>query len=238
MAKVRVENGSVFERYEKKYLLNETQRLEIMESLGDRMQQDTYGLHTICSLYYDTEDFAIIRRCLEKPGYREKLRLRSYGIPTSESVVYLEQKKKLGQITYKRRMPITLSEAEAYFNDSVLPTEQGQIFREISWFASQRTLGAKLLVSYDRIALFGREDNNFRVTFDTGIRWRREELSLRLGDAGVPLLDSGACLMEVKTLDALPLWFARILTGFKLYPTSFSKYGTIYQEHLARKESV
>lgn len=238
MAKAKVESGSVFERYENKYLLNGAQYQKLTERLREYMKQDSYGLHTICTIYYDTDDYAVIRRCLEKPKFKEKLRLRSYGVPTQDSVVYLELKKKFCGITYKRRVPLRLSELRDYFSRGSAPAEKGQIFEEIDWYIKRLPLKAKVLICYDRTAWFGLEDSKFRVTVDANIRWRDYDLLLDKGDCGFPLLLPETYLMEVKTLDALPLWFVRILSELKIYPTSFSKYGTIYQKHLGAKEEI
>ena len=239
MPKVKIESGSVFERYENKYLLDPRQYQRLPELLGEHMEQDQYGLHTICTLYYDTDDYAIIRRCLEKPKFRQKLRLRSYGVPAPNSVVYLELKKKMNGITYKRRVPLPLSEAQDYFlNGGVPADEEGQIFREIDWYVKQMPLKAKVLICYDRVALFGLDDPDLRVTIDANVRWREDHLALDKGDQGRPLFRPAAYLMEIKTLHALPVWLVQGLSKEKIYPVPFSKYGTIYQEYLEAKGEI
>ena len=236
MAKVKIESPAVFERYEKKYILKKEQYEKLLENLNGHLEQDEYGKHTICTIYYDTDDYVNIRRCLEKPKFREKLRLRSYGIPTADTTVFLELKKKLAEITYKRRVPLSLIDVEKYFTYDTPPFDRGQIFQEIHWYVRQKPFKPKVLISYDRIALNGIKDPTFRVTFDTDIRWRDYDLSLNKGDYGSMLFEPEMYLMEVKTLNALPLWFVNILTGLKIYPSSFSKYATIYQEYLGLKE--
>ena len=92
----------VFARYEKKYKLTLSQYAALRRWLQDRMEVDSYGLHTICNIYYDTPDFQLIRTSLEKPVYKEKLRLRSYGVPGGDTPVFVELKKKLDGVVYKR----------------------------------------------------------------------------------------------------------------------------------------
>lgn len=232
MAKVKIEKGSVFERYESKYLLSVYQHQGLRSCLQSRMEQDQYGLHTICTIYYDTADYAVIRRCLEKPNFKEKLRLRSYGIPVPGSTVYLELKKKMAGVTYKRRVPLPLAQAKGYLAGGLMPDGQMQILGEIDWYLHRQPLQPKVLICYDRIALFGLEDPDFRVTFDANIRWRDDDLLLEHGDYGSLLLPPKTFLMEVKTMNALPIWFAALLAQWKIYPLSFSKYGNIYQEYL------
>lgn len=224
---------SVFERYEKKYMLTHGQYETLRHMLGDWMAADEYGKHTICNLYYDTESFSLIRRSLQKPNYKEKLRLRSYGVPGREDGVFVELKKKLAGVVYKRRVRMELGEAMDYLAGGVRPRQEGQIVREVDWFMQQNSRPAPAaFIGYDRIALYGLEDANFRVTFDTGLRWRDEDLDLSHGDCGAPLLPRDRVLMEIKIPGAMPLWMSRILDAAGVYPISYSKYGACYMEHL------
>lgn len=223
---------TVFNRYEKKYLMPEAVYRELRTRLAPHMQVDSYGLHTICNIYYDTPDDLLIRRSIEKPVYKEKLRLRSYGIPGPDSRVFLEIKKKYEKVVNKRRIGLTLQEAYDYVERGIRPREESQILREIDFFLSRYELVRGLYLAYDRVALFGREDSEFRVTFDRNIRSRRARMGLEEGDGGELLLPSGWVLMESKVPGATPLWFTHILSELSLYTTSFSKYGNIYKiEH-------
>lgn len=233
MSKVKIDSGAVFERHEKKYLVHPSQYACLSERLEPYMARDRYGLHTICSLYYDTDDYSIIRNSLDKPKFKEKLRLRAYGTPGEMDAVYIELKKKFDGVTYKRRIRLPLCEARAYLNDGAQPSgADPQILGEINWFLTQKRPSAKVLLCYDRIALFGRENPNLRITFDADIRWRTERLNPSLGDYGTQLIGPGERVMEIKTTDALPLWLCDVLSGLELYPQSFSKYGTVYREYL------
>ena len=186
---------SVFNRYEKKYLMPEDVYRELRLRLLPYMQEDQYGLHTICNIYYDTPDSELIRKSIEKPVYKEKLRLRSYGIPALDSAVFLEIKKKYKQIVNKRRIQLLLQEAYDYLERGIVPQKDSQILREIDFFMSRYRLTESLYLAYDRIALFGRQDAAFRVTFDHNIRSRRDQMHLGKGglrgtaSAGGILLD-------------------------------------------------
>lgn len=144
--------------------------------------------------------------------------------------MFVELKKKVGGIVYKRRIALPAARADAFLRGEV--SVPGQIAREISWF--QRMYGAqpRVLIAYDRTAFAGVTEPGLRVTFDTGIRWRTDHLSLTAGDGGAPLLGDGRILMELKTPDACPLWLSRALSQAGARATSFSKYGTCYREHL------
>lgn len=235
MAKTRIDTSSIFERFEKKYLVTAEQYRALKETIDQYMQMDIYGRHTICSLYYDTSDYAVIRRCQEKPNFKEKLRMRSYGVPQHAGTVYLELKKKLAGITYKRRVAMPLNEAKIFMHSGITQLPQSQITKEIAWYRTQKKLQESVLICYERIALYGKEDPGLRITFDANIRWREENLSLDKGDYGTSLLPN-LQLMEVKTMHALPMWLNKALSQLQIYPTSFSKYGTICNKHMQNKE--
>ncbi len=221
---------TVFNRYEKKYLIPEQVYLELRDRLAGYMKEDEYGQYTICNIYYDTADDLLIRRSIEKPKYKEKLRLRSYGVPTLDSKVFLEIKKKYKKIVNKRRIQLPLRDAYAYLEDGIRPDMDSQILREIDFFLDRYSLKPRLYLAYDRIALSGREDAEFRVTFDRRIRSRRVNTGLEQGDAGTLLLPGNWYIMESKIQGAAPLWFSGLLADMKIYTTSFSKYGNIYKK--------
>lgn len=223
-----------FKRVEKKYLLNKKQYEKLQERLEPYMQLDEYGLHTICNIYYDTDQFDLIRTSIEKPPYKEKLRLRSYGVPKEGGKVFLEIKKKFKGVVYKRRISLTLEEAEAYLDKGGTLPRDGQIEREIDYFVKFYNPKPKMYIAYDREAYFGKEDNSLRITFDQNIRSREEDLQLEMGDAGKLLLDREYRLMEIKVSGAFPMWLARMLSELEIYPTSFSKYGNIYKQNSER----
>ena len=222
----------VFARYEKKYKLTLSQYAALRRWLQDRMEVDSYGLHTICNIYYDTPDFQLIRTSLEKPVYKEKLRLRSYGVPGGDTPVFVELKKKLDGVVYKRRVSLPLREAKRYLAYEGRPDLDCQILREIDWALARYPLEPKAFIAYDRIALFGREDPDLRITFDCNLRWRDALLDLSQGDWGQPLLDKQEILMEAKLPAAMPLWLSHVLDRLQIRQTSFSKYGACYQQNL------
>ena len=222
----------VFNRIEKKYLLTAESYACLRKALAPYMEEDEYGLHTICNIYYDTADYRLIRRSIEKPVYKEKLRLRSYGIPQADSRVFLEIKKKYDKVVNKRRISLSLEEAYRYLEEGVRPKKDSQILREMDFFLQRYPLQKGLYLAYDRLALSGREDPDFRLTFDTDIRCRWEDMALERGDHGRPLLPEGYRLMESKVMGSTPLWFSALLASLRIYPASFSKYGYFYKEKL------
>lgn len=219
---------TVFKRTEKKYIITLNQRKQLLELISSQICSDKFGESTVRSLYFDTDDFRLIRNSIDKPVYKEKLRLRSYSTPKADSNVFLELKKKYKGVVYKRRETLKYSEAMNYLNTRSKPIDT-QIMKEIDWTMNYYNgLKPKMFIAYDRTAFYSKEDSNLRITFDKNVRFRNYDLELGKGSYGNLILDSGLFIMEIKILNSMPLWLSNALTKLKIYPSSFSKYGTAY----------
>ena len=219
---------NVMKRYELKYLLNPEQTEYLRRKLNGHMEIDQYGRTQIASLYYDTPSFRLIRTSLEKPLFKEKIRLRSYGLATEDSPVYLELKRKADDIVYKRRVEMTVPQAGQFFAGETCPCD-GQINREITTFRDYyKTLAPACLIICDRTAYF-EPGGDLRLTIDENPRYRMDRLTLTESMEGYPLLDRGWTILEVKVQDAMPLWLVKILSAAKVRKSSFSKYGEAYR---------
>ncbi|MEI5992494.1 polyphosphate polymerase domain-containing protein [Candidatus Enterococcus mansonii] len=231
---VKLKNS--FQRREKKYALTMESYQKLRKKLVPHMQEDEYGLHTIISVYFDTKNDEMIRHSISKPAYKEKFRIRSYGLPNEDSEVFLEIKKKVNGVVYKRRVALNYQLAQTYIQHphSVIleATKDQQIKQEIDWLLARKKLEPKVMIAYDRRALFDSQNSDFRVTFDFNIRYRKAQFPYRLDDKGERVAPEIDVLMEVKALGAYPLWFSEILTELKIFPTSFSKYAQTYQRYL------
>ena len=222
-------NGYTFERRELKYRITDAQRAALEAAFGARMVPDEHGESTICNIYYDTADHRLIRASLEKPAYKEKLRLRSYGIPGDGSMVFPEIKKKAQGIVYKRRVSMPYAQAISFLAGKSSAPE-GQIYRELRWMlASYPHLTPKVFLSYERDSWQGIEQSALRLTLDREIHYRTERLDLQHDTSGDDILQPGQTLMEVKIPGAAPLWLSHALSALWIFPTSFSKYGEAYQ---------
>jgi hypothetical protein len=238
---------STFKRYEKKFLLTQLQYKELIIQLKNFMEPDAFckegNSYCINNIYYDTWDNQVIRNSLSKPYYKEKLRLRSYGTPAGANTkVYLELKKKIGGIVNKRRAEMTLQAAIAFLNTGIREKTNNymneQVLDEISFFLKNNPVEPAVYIGYERIAYFGKEDRDFRITFDQNIMTRRNALSLTEDAYGQQLLENGQYLMEVKIEGAFPIWLTRILADLKIYSTSFSKYGNEYKYHVFEENTL
>lgn len=226
----------VFKRVEKKYLLTKEQYEGLMPLINEYMRGDEYGESTICNIYYDTPNNRLIRLSLDKPVYKEKLRLRTYGAPNENTTAFVEIKKKYQGIVYKRRISMKYSEAMAFTKDRMPPVKDSQIAHEITWLLNYYDgIAPAMVLTYDRTAYFAKNDPNLRITFDKNILWRDYDIDLLLGIYGNSILPEGCRLMEVKIPDAMPLWLAHKFDELKIVPTSFSKYGKAYETLLNRQ---
>lgn len=231
----------VFNRVEHKYIIDGSTYKKIREQLKDYMYEDGFstdgGFYTICNIYYDTDTDELIRKSIEKPVYKEKLRLRSYGKAKADTKVFLEIKKKFKGTVNKRRTVLTLKEAYDFVQTYKQPEYQAymnkQVLNEMEFFLNHYRPVPKVFIAYDRSALFCKDDPELRITFDTNIRARRENLRLDASTDGELLLEADKWLMEIKVKDAYPLWLVDILNKNGLFKTSFSKYGTEYVKHIS-----
>ena len=221
---------TVFERYELKYLLTEAQKQKIFAAMEAFMQPDRYGWTTIRNLYYDTDNCLLIRRSVEKPVYKEKLRIRSYSQATADDTVFVELKKKYKSVVYKRRIPMQNKDAIKWLAGEYHPDDPTQIAEEIDYFLSfYGALAPKVFLSYRRQAYYAKDGSDFRITFDDQILCRQTDLSLQSDVYGTEILPAGQVLMEIKCSGGIPLWMTKVLSEEKIYKTSFSKYGTAYK---------
>ena len=223
---------TVMQRYEWKYILTAEQTAFFCERLNGHMEPDAYGLTTISSLYYDTPDKRLVRASLEKPEFKEKIRLRAYGPATDRTPVFLELKRKAFGVVYKRRVQATIPEVRRFFEGTLDLDENGQIDREITYFRNYyKKLVPSCMILYDRTAYY-EPDGDLRLTIDRNPRYRMDALTFDHAPVGIPLLDPGESILEIKVQDTIPLWLLRIFSEGKIRRGSISKYGEAYRREL------
>ncbi len=232
MAAVVTKPVVVMKRYEVKYILSPEQTEFIKEKIKGHMELDQFGITSIASLYYDTPNFRLIRTSIEKPQFKEKIRLRSYGLATQDSPVFLELKRKAYGIVYKRRVQSKIPLVKKFFDGEGDICAGGQINKEITYFRDYyNNLVPACLIIYDRMAYF-EPDGDLRLTIDHNPRYRMSDLRLDKSMDGISLLPEGYTILEIKVQGAFPLWLLEILGEGKMYKNSFSKYGAAYKQHL------
>ena len=220
---------TVFKRYELKYLLTKDQKKLVLRAMEPQMALDQYGRTTIRNIYFDTDTYRLVRRSIEKPAYKEKIRIRSYSQATADSTVFVELKKKYQKVVYKRRLPLCEADAMAWVcRENPCPVNT-QISREIDYFIDfYGKLKPTVFLSYEREAYYDKGGGDFRVTFDDNILCRQTDVNLCSYVYGTPILPEGKVLMELKCSGGIPLWMVEVLSRERIDKTSFSKYGTAY----------
>ena len=229
---------SIFKRCEKKYLITKDNAAILQMLLRQHMEID--GEYLVQNFYYDTADWEIIRESIEKPLYKEKLRLRFYGQFEADSQGFLELKKKFKGISYKRRIAFPLCELKSRSIREIVSTHNSQISREIGFYLQNRAVYEKIHIAYNRMAFFGVKDRELRLTFDKNILF---SLDMNRFDAydykiGYPILDQNQMVMEIKTPYAIPLWLSRVLSEMHIFPRSLSKFGACYTGHILKYQGL
>ena len=233
---------NVMQRIEMKYVLNKAQLEYLKEALKEHMKVDQFGQTSIASIYYDTPDYRLIRTSIEKPVFKEKIRLRAYGLVKENDNVFLEVKRKADGLVYKRRKIVTEEMANKFFNDECDKKCEDQIGKEIMYFKNYyKKLMPAFMVIYDRTA-YEEINGDLRLTIDENARYRTDHLDLHTSMDGTPLLDEGSAILEIKVQEVMPLWLVSILSKGQIYQTSFSKVGEAYKKeilsNLERKQNV
>lgn len=230
---------TVFKRYELKFLITHNQKEAILSAMEPYMQLDSYGESIIRNVYFDTDNFRLIRRSIERPMYKEKLRVRSYSQVGQQDTVFVELKKKFDQIVYKRRLPLPHQQAKDWLTDKRSCPVDTQISREIDYFRQfYGKLKPSVFLSYRRFAYFDKNGGDFRITFDDNILCRQDDLNLSSPVYGQPILDPELVLMEIKCSGGIPLWMTKTLSDMKIYKTRLSKYGTAYEKLIFNKKQL
>ncbi len=238
---------ATFKRHEKKYLITKAVRDELMPLLLEHMELDEYCLggkeYRIYSIYYDTVNHDVIRANSQGMSYKEKMRIRSYYPHNApDDTVFMELKKKCNGIGNKRRIKLKNREVAPFVKDGVLPETKdylsSQVARELAYFLKVNRVQPALYVQYDRLALFGKEDKDFRITFDRNVRVRREHFAFGEREEDELLLPDDPFIMEIKILGAMPLWLSRLLSEKEIYSRGFSKYGVKYRRDAEQKKLV
>ena len=228
-----------FRRVEKKYIINKKQYELILKGIKNEMDLDPHGKSTICNLYLDDDNYSLIKNSLQKPVYKDKVRIRSYNLADLESDVYVEVKKKYDGIVSKRRIKAKLKDVYSYLNkEKSIPHKNSQVGKELDYYFKYYNLHPTAYITYDREAYYARNDKGFRITFDTNIQARDYDLGLDKGIYGNKIFDKDKILMEVKTLGGIPIWFVKMMSEYEIRQGHFSKYGATYLKIIKEKEEI
>lgn len=232
-------DGKVFNRIEKKYLITNNDKKELLKSIRKNMKKDNYHKSKVINLYFDTDNYDLIIQSIDQPIFKHKLRARSYG---RYDRVFLEIKTKIREKDmnpgFKRRVMITHSDFDEFIagkitmeklaKRSIETNNDIQIAREVDYYFKHFKLKPKIMVIYNRESY--KDENGLRITFDEDLKYRTEDLSFnkRKRDK-IYFKDERCIILEVKAHGVLPLWLVHEFSRLHIYPQQFSKVGKIYQ---------
>lgn len=221
-------NENIFKRVEQKYIITQEQKEQLLEKLKTYIEKDEYYKSTINNIYFDNENNDLIINSIEKPPFKVKLRLRSYNTPKLDDYVFLEIKDKYKGIVGKRRIKLTLREFYDYLEKGTI--KDNQIMKEIDYYFKLYKLKPYIFLAYDRECYHENNNKSLRITIDSNLRSRQDNLNLEYGSNGNNYFKDNKYIMEIKVLDSMPLWLVKSLSELKIFPTSFSKIGSIYKK--------
>ena len=229
-----MDNLYTFKRKENKYLITPQQHDALLEMIGEHLKEDEFGESTVINTYLDTPTRCLIRRSIEATEdglpYKEKLRIRSYGIPAEDGKVFIELKKKFKGIVYKRRIAAAPRKAEAYLKEGELP-EESQIMKEIDYTMNKYGRPQPfMMVIYERKGWFDKDQPCLRITFDRNTRYRADDLSYEYGTGGRLLFTDDTRILEIKTSGAYPQWLCEALDKLNIRKRSFSKIAAAFKK--------
>lgn len=229
-----------FKRIERKYVISESQKRELEKVLIQHMNYDKFCQngknYWIQNIYYDTINNSLIEKSIAKPKYKAKVRVRHY---VGNDIYFVEWKQKTNSIVSKRRISLTKNEFDNFFVKQKLPIRQNyldnQIINEFNYFLSKNAIFPALYLSYNRIAMFDKQDSEFRLTMDNKIYGSRTNFQWDQKNPDIKILDDGRYILEIKLNHNFPLWLASTLSKLKIFHQSFSKYGEEYKNYLRSK---
>ncbi|MFA7674409.1 MAG: polyphosphate polymerase domain-containing protein [Clostridia bacterium] len=225
----------VFNRYEEKYIMNSEQFKAFLHKADIYAKPDEHctngDMYSVTNIYFDNDNYDLVRMSNQKPYYKQKVRLRGYSGIKPEDFVYLEVKKKVGGLVNKRRTCITLREAADYIDLGRIPRRISnmQVFNELDYLFSLYDLKPKMMLCYDRIAYNSKGGHDIRITVDNNIRFKKSGINMCDTAGLIKLTDDDTWIVEIKTGDSIPLWCTRILSEMDVISSSFSKYGNAYE---------
>lgn len=234
------------ERIENKYLIATPRVESLRNALAPYLYWDRYSeeredkKYTVKSIYFDTNRLDFYQEKLSGLKKRKKLRIRGYNELSSDSQVFLEIKRKNGQLISKNRAPLMykhLSElmlengVEAY----IISDGDGQNMssaRSFLYYMRTMRLIPTIKIFYEREAHYARTNPYMRITLDSNLR---SSLQVGLGvlydDRNMIYALPNQTILEIKTNGGYPDWLQQVLARFDLQLEAVSKYTNCMDTH-------
>jgi len=238
----------IFRRLEYKYFVPYERLGALRRRFSAGMQHDgfsktrEFGRYTVRSIYFDTPRFLFYNEKMQGVKNRKKLRIRTYDTPGSDKAAFFEIKNKFSRVIFKERVMTALAEAPALLNGDaarVMNRMTGLDQRVMGKFLlifNKLNLEPKVLVTYEREALQGLDDERLRVTFDMNVRsYVYPEVEDIFRDEDMSAINDRCFILEIKFDEIIPLWVRRIVSDYDLRQQPISKYCEGLDEWLSLK---
>ena len=228
----------MFKKKEYKYYV----RLELFKALRERflqhMRHDPHCRdraeqnYNVRSIYFDTPRLLFYYEKLDGLKIRKKLRIRTYNSLSDDSIAFFEIKRKFGNTILKERAKVPLEEAPNLMNGANLHLinektnfQERAALNKFIYLTKKLDLESQTLITYEREALFGIDDDTVRVTFDLNVRsYPRPDLDQIFREQDLRTITDKHFILEMKFYDRMPFWSRQILRDFSLRKQSISKY--------------
>lgn len=233
-------------RYELKYVMDWSTYFRMKKDIEVLFKKDPFGdkngKYNVISLYYDTPALKFFQEKIDGEERRVKLRLRTYvhkdRIDNKRRMkqpdVFIEIKKKINKNVLKKRVYLDEKKAREFIENpslgkpfmKLVDKKGKETLREVEYLKSIFKLKPTIVVSYTRQAFVSKDNLNVRVTFDSNIRYRRRDFSLKMKGGDNYLLPPNLLVMEIKYTDYFPLWLVQLIQKYECGIRTFSKYCT------------
>ncbi len=166
---------------------------------------------------------------------RRKLRVRTYNTHQTDSIAFVEIKRKFGRVGYKDRLMLPLEKVDHAMNGVKPEVALGNnpsfsdrsVLGKIRYLLNMKRLHPVVLVTYEREAFIGQRDPTARVTFDCNIRSLLNPTMKQLFDEeSLVQFEDHQFVLELKFNEAMPTWMAFLIRKLNLSSESYSKYCT------------
>ena len=215
-------------RHELKYFINPAEIEVLRARLRPVLTMDKHCVggrpYVIRSLYFDDIDDTAYYDKVAGVMARDKYRIRIYR--HSDKEIFLERKRKLGDLIQKSSVQITRRLCDQIISGDPrgLQTSKNPLLQDMYVQMRTRLLRPAVIVDYEREAyLHPAED--VRITFDLNLRSGLH--STDLFNANIPTIcphDENVQILEVKFNNYLPTYIQALLSGIQADRSAVSKY--------------
>jgi SPX domain protein involved in polyphosphate accumulation len=227
-----------------KYLLPMEMLPKVRDFLMPYMRLDKFAGskndpdYTVRSIYFDTRKLKFYHEKKDGLQKRIKVRIRSYNTYSTESIAFLELKRKDGVYIFKNRFPVFVNQLKDVLNGGVFENEVALKSREkdremFLYQMNSKSLIPVVLVVYEREAYHCKFNPDLRITFDKNVRSVKPQSSISIFEKdNFEMTFRNKFVLELKYNKQFPGWLISMIKNLHLQSCSVSKYALSIDKHL------